>query len=182
MHLKTCNSSNDILSTQLIEWSKVQCLNTVADHKDSWLWHLRFGYLNFRSCNQLITQDMVTGIPSLEMPKKLCEGCLVGKQSRYSFVSTMLIRSSYILEVVHSDVCGPFEEYTIGGNKHFVLFVDEFNRKLWIFVIKRKDGVFEIFRRFKILVENQSEKKIKVLRINSSGKYTSTSKIFDYFV
>ena len=78
----------------LISSTEVQCLKTVVDHKDSWLWHLRFGHLNFRSLNQLITQDMVTGIPSLEMPDKLCEGCLVGKQSRNSFVSTMPMRSS----------------------------------------------------------------------------------------
>ena len=50
--------------------------------------------------------------------KKLCEVCLVGKQSRNSFVSTMPMRSSCILKVVHSDECGPFEEHTIGGNKY----------------------------------------------------------------
>src|ERR1043165_8044838 len=116
---------------------------------------------------------MVTRIPSLEMPEKLCEGCLVRKQSRNSFISTMPMRSSCILEVEHSDVCGPFEEHIIGGNKYFVSFVDEFSRKLWIYVIQRKDEVFEIFKRFKILVENQSEKRIKVLRIDGGGEYTS---------
>lgn len=59
--------------------TEVQCLKTVVDHKNSWLWHLRFGHLNFRSLNQLINQDMVTSIPSLEMSDKLCEGFLVGK-------------------------------------------------------------------------------------------------------
>ena len=44
-------------------------------------------------------------------------------------------------------------------------------------MIKRKDEVFEIFKRFKILVENQSEKKIKVLRTDGGGEYTS--KIFE---
>lgn len=102
---------------------------------------------------------MVIGIPSLEIPDKLCEGCLVGKQSRKSFVSTMPMRSSCILEVVHSDVCGPFGEHTIDGNMYFVSFVSEFSQKLWIYMIKRKDEVFEIFKRFKVLVENQSERR-----------------------
>ena len=135
--------------------------------------------MNFRSLNQLITQDMVTGIPSLEMPEKLCEGFLVRKQSINSLVSTMPMRSSCILKVVYLDVCGPFEEHTIGGNKYFVLFVDEFSRKLWIYVIRRKDEVFKIFKRFKILVENQSEKRIKVLRTDGGGEYTS--KMFEKF-
>lgn len=73
---------------------------------------------------------MVIGIPSMEMPNKLYEGCLVGNQSRKSFVLTMPMISSYILKVVHSDVCGTFEEHTIGGNKYFVLFVNEFSRNL----------------------------------------------------
>ena len=79
---------------------------------------------------------MVIGIPSLDMPDKLYEGCLVGKQSRKSFVLTMPMRSSCILEVVHSDVCGPFEEHTNGGNMFFVSIVDEFSQKLWIYVIQ----------------------------------------------
>lgn len=62
-------------------------------------------------------QDMVIDIPSLAMPDKLCESCLVGKQSRKSFITHMPIMSSCILEVVHSDVCGPFEGLPIGGNK-----------------------------------------------------------------
>ena len=46
-------------------------------------------------------------------------------------------------------------------------------------MIKIKDKVFEIFKRFKILVKNQSEKKIKVLRIDGGGEYTS--KMFEDF-
>jgi hypothetical protein len=101
----------------MINSTEVQCLKNVVDHKNSWLWHLIFDHLNFRSLNELITQDMVTSIHSLEMPGKLCEGCLVGKQSIKSFVSTMPMRSSYILKVVQLDVCGPFEEHTIGENR-----------------------------------------------------------------
>ena len=60
---------------------------------------------------------MVIGIPCLEIPNKFYEGCLVGKESKKSFVSTMPMRSSRILKVVHLDVCRPFEENNIGGNK-----------------------------------------------------------------
>src|ERR1044072_8984882 len=125
--LKSPLSKNRTFKT-MISSTEVQCLKTVVEHKDSWLWNLRFVHLNFRSLNQLITQDMVTGILSLEMLEKLCEGCLVGKQSINYFVSTMPMRSSCILEVVHSDVCGPFKEHIIGGNRYFVSFVDEFSR------------------------------------------------------
>ena len=60
-----------------------------------------------------------------------------------------------------------------------IFFVDEFSRNLWIYVIKRKDEVFEIFKIFKTVVKNQSEKKIEVLRTGGGGEYTS--KMFDEF-
>lgn len=70
--------------------------------------------MNFRSLNQLLAQDIVIGIPSLEISDKLYEGYLVGKKSKKSFVLPMLMRSSCILEVVHSNVCGSFEDHNIG--------------------------------------------------------------------
>jgi len=145
----------------------------VVENKHSWLWHLRFSHLNFRSLTQLVSQGMVTGLPKFSMPEKLCEGCLVGKRPRNAFKSYLPMRSSCILEVVHSYVCGPFEDHTIGENRYFVSIVDEHSRKLWVYLIKHKDEVFDVFRKFKTLVENQSEKKINILRTDGGGQYTS---------
>ena len=39
------------------------------------------------------------------------------------------------------------------GNKYFVTFIDEFSRKLWIYLIKRKSDVIEVFKKFKVSVE-----------------------------
>ncbi|MCH80296.1 retrovirus-related pol polyprotein from transposon tnt 1-94 [Trifolium medium] len=81
------------------------------------------------------------------------------------------MRSSSVLEVVHSNVCGPFDEKSLGGNRYFITFVDEYSRKMWIYLIQTKDEVFDEFKRFKALVENQSSKRI--LRTDGGGEYTS---------
>ena len=83
------------------------------------------------------------------------------------------MRSSNVLDVVHSDVCGPFDEKSLGGNRYFITFVDEYSRKMWIYLIQTKDEVFDVFKRFKVLVENQSSKKLKILRTDGGGEYTS---------
>jgi len=111
--LRSPVSKNRTFKT-LISSTEVQCLQTMVENKQSWLWHLRFGHLNFRSLNQLVSQGMVIGLPKFSMLKKLCEGCLVGKYPRNAFKSYLPMRSFCILEVVHSDVCGPFEDHTIG--------------------------------------------------------------------
>jgi transposase InsO family protein len=116
---------------------------------------------------------LVSGLPEIKTPKDLCEHCLIGKQPRKSFVSDIPMRAKQVLDVVHTDVCGPFETLSLGGNRYFVSFVDEFSRMMWIYLIKTKDEVLQKFKSFKIMVEKQSEKQIKILRSDGGGEYTS---------
>ena len=53
---------------------------------------------------------------------------------------------------------------TPGGNKYFVTFIDEVSRKLWIYLIKRKSDVIEVFKKFKVSVEKQCGKNLEILR------------------
>jgi len=75
--------------------------------------------------------------------------------------------------VIYSDVCGPFEVKSLGGNSYFVSFIDEFTRKIWIYLIKQKNEVFNIFKKFKLLSEKQSDNVIKMLRTDGGGYYNS---------
>jgi len=99
--LRSPLSKNRTFKT-LISSTEVQCIQRrVVENKQSWLWHLRFGHLNIKSVNQLVSQGMVNGLPKFSMPEKLCEGCLVGKQPRNAFKSYLPVRSSCKLDVVH---------------------------------------------------------------------------------
>ena len=112
---------------------------------------------------------MVYGLPSIVIPKKICDNCLINKQPRTSFSSYTMSKASDILHIVYLDVCGPFDVPSLGGNRYFVSFVDDLSRKLWLYLIKAKSEVFNIFKRFKALVEKQSRKCIKILRTNGGG-------------
>ena len=59
------------------------------------------------------------------------------------------------------------------SNRYCVTFIDDYSRKTWIYFLKPKSEVFERFREFKTLVENQTGKKIRVLRTDNGGEYTS---------
>jgi transposase InsO family protein len=80
----------------------------------------------------------------------------------------------HLLGVIHLDVCGPFDTTTLGGNRYFVSFDDEYSRFMWLYVIKSKSAAFSVFVKFKSLVEKQSGSSIKILRTNGGGEYTST--------
>jgi hypothetical protein len=54
-----------------------------------------------------------------------------------------------------------------------VSFIDDYSRKTWVYFLKSKDQVFSKFKEFKALIENLSERKIKILKSDNGGEYTS---------
>jgi hypothetical protein len=56
---------------------------------------------------------------------------------------------------------------------YYVIFIDDFSWMSWIFFMKTKGQVFSGFQEFKALVENQTGKKIRFLRTDNGGEYTS---------
>ena len=78
-----------------------------------------------------------------------------------------------ILNLVHSDVCGPMSVQSFSGYSYYVSFIDDNSKKTWIYFMKAKSEVFEQFREFKTLVENQTGRKNRVLRMDNGGEYTS---------
>jgi hypothetical protein len=165
--LKSIQSKNRTFKTQL-KAVEHECLAaSTGEHsqnKDSELWHKRYGHLNFKSLSLLNSKNMVLGLPSVIAPVETCTTCLLGKQPRDSFKNHLPMRASEVLNVVHSDICGPIDVLSTGGNKYFITFVDEFSRMTWLYHIKVKSDAFDVFRRFNALVEKQSGKSIKVLR------------------
>ena len=63
--------------------------------------------------------------------------------------------------------------------KYALNFIDEFSRYCWVYFLKHKSEVFGLFRVFKALVENQSRRKLKVLRYENGGEYVN-SKFIQY--
>jgi transposase InsO family protein len=62
---------------------------------------------------------------------------------------------------------------SLGGARYFVTYIDDFSRKVWVYLLKSKGECLEKFKEFKALVETQSEHKIKVFRSNNGGEYIS---------
>jgi transposase InsO family protein len=63
--------------------------------------------------------------------------------------------------------------YSISGYIYYVSFIDDYSHKTWLYLLKYKDEVFSKFKELKALIENLSERKIKILRSYNGGEYTS---------
>ena len=77
-----------------------------------------------------------------------------------------------MFELVHSDVWGPTIE-SIDGYKYFVSFIDDFSRVTWIYLLKFKSEVIDVFKNFHMLVMTQFSARLKILRSDNGTEYMS---------
>jgi hypothetical protein len=133
-------------------------------------WHRRMGHLHHGALGGL--GEIVTGVPQFSLEHQdVCRGCVLGKFSKASFPSSDS-RSAGILDLVHTDVCGPMSRKSLSGCEYYLTFIDDYSRNTWIYFLKAKSMVFAWFQEFIALVENQTGKRIKVLRSDNGGEYS----------
>ena len=88
-------------------------------------------------------------------------------------------KKSEKLELVHTYVWGPAQVSSLGGFHYYVTFIDDATRKTWIYYIQNKSDVFDTFKKWKALVEIETGKNLKCLRLDNGGEYCS--KEFDRY-
>ena len=74
-----------------------------------------------------------------------CEPCLMGKMAKTLFSGTME-QATDLLEIIHTDVCGPMSVETHGGYHCFLTFIDDLRRYEYIYLMKHKSETFERFK------------------------------------
>ncbi|GJX04449.1 putative RNA-directed DNA polymerase [Tanacetum coccineum] len=133
------------------------------------LWHKRLGHMSENGMSILSKKNVLSGVHDINLKK--CSHCLAGKQIRHAFKSCSLFRMENILDLVHSDICGLMKTKTLGGCSYFVTFIDDHSRKVWVYTLKTKDQVLDVFKQFHALVERQTGKKLKCIRTDNGGEY-----------
>ena len=137
--------SNNRMFLLNIKNDVVKCLKAYLKNT-SWLWHLRFGHLNLGGLKLLFQNEIVKGLPSIDHPEQLSnymKGVYL-ESNRRSFPKEASSRASKPLQLVHTDVCGLIIPTSLGKNKYFLIFVDDFSRKTWIYFLKEKSKVFSL--------------------------------------
>jgi hypothetical protein len=137
------------------------------------IWHKRFGHFNFRYMQQLSKQRLVDGLPDIHFSKGVCEGCVLGKHPQEKFDKEKSQRASTPLDLIHSDLMGPFLHPSINKVTFFLIFVDDFSCFTLIYFLRQKSEVFQHLKDFKALVETQSGNEIKVLQTDNGGEYVN---------
>jgi hypothetical protein len=148
--------------------------STVANRKrkrthdeSSKLWHCRLGHILRGRIERSVKNEI---LPPLEFSDlEQCIECIKGKFIKK--IKKNAKRSTGILEIIHTDICGPFNVKSVDGYDSFITFTDNYSRYGYIYPIKEKSEGLDKFKIFKAEVKNQRDLKIKVIRSDRGGEY-----------
>jgi hypothetical protein len=123
-------------------------------------WHSRLGHPAFPIVKQVLRNNNLP-VSSLSH-ESVCDPCQQAKShqlpcSRSSSIST------FPLELIHSDVWGPAPT-SVGRHTYYVSFVDGFSKHTWIYFLKKKSDVFQVFHNFQNFVERKFSRKILTIQ------------------
>jgi ribosomal protein L31 len=107
----------------------------------------------------LINCKLLPNLKSLNF--NFSKHCIFGKQCKQKFKIDSHI-SKGVLDYIHSNVWGESHTIYFIRSSYFVTFIDDNSRKVWVYVIKRKVDVFNVFKQFRVLVEKGTDRKSSV--------------------
>jgi histone deacetylase 1/2 len=106
----------------------------------------------------------------------VCDACQQAKSHQLPYPKSTS-ESQFPLDLVFSDVWGPAPD-SVGRKKYYVSFIDDFGKFTWIYLLKYKSEVFQVFHEFQTLVERRFDRKIKAMQTDWGGEYEKLNSFF----
>jgi transposase InsO family protein len=165
----TARTSNNIYV--LSEIGNEKCC--LGKEYESWLWHIRMGHMHFDNLVKLNKREAVREMPQITKPTNtLCKHCQQGNKTKTTFKSKEY-STTRPLEIVHIDLVVPTTTKRLKVERYFMLLVDDYTRIIAVYFLKNKSEDFENFKIYKEMVENDMDSRIKCLRSDNGGEFTS---------
>jgi transposase InsO family protein len=131
---------------------------------------MRLGHMSALGLAELSKRGLLDGCHADTLD--FYEHCVFGKHKRVKF-SSAVHNTKNILDYVHADLWGPSRITSHGGARYILTIIDDKSRRVWPYFLKQKSDAFESFKVWKTMVEKQTERKLKVLRIDNGMEFCS---------
>ncbi|KAJ9554225.1 hypothetical protein OSB04_018270 [Centaurea solstitialis] len=135
------------------------------------LWHAHLGHLSSSRIKMLASSGSLGHVTSSDIS---CLPCKLGKHHALPF-DTNESKSFCPFDLIHSDVWGPAPHPSMGGARYFVIFIDDHTRFTWIYLMKHRSELPQLYITFARMIQTQFSKPIKILRADNAMEYKESS-------
>ncbi|MCO5581864.1 hypothetical protein L7F22_035753 [Adiantum nelumboides] len=145
-----------------------------SNDEETLLWHYRLGHPHVQAMRSIQTHRMAIGFTPNLSRISLCEACIFGKMTRTKFPRSKS-KTKDLLELVHSNLCGPMPTTSLTGSSYILTFIDDWSKYTVLYFLKHKSEVLTHFQHYKTFVERQLNKPLRSYRTDNGGKYVSNA-------
>lgn len=139
-------------------------------------WHRILGHRDPAAIKLMFEKGLTQGMEFTECKEKLfCDICAQAKMTRLPFPKESLNRSTSVLDLIHSDVCGPMKTMSPSGKRYMLTFIDDFSRFTKVFFLQRKSETEAKLKEYVEMAKTKFLRKPKMMRSDRGGEYIGKS-------
>ena len=147
--------------------SGLQALFVASSASSSLLWHRRLGHPCF--------DKLQKSLPWLSLNKFVCESCQLGKHHRATYPPRDDLPSTTPFDLIHCDVWGPARTPSISGHLYYIVFVDDYTRVSWVYLLHDRTQVLPTLIQFFSEISTQYSTTPKILRTDNALEFVQTA-------
>ena len=147
--------------------SGLQALSVTSTTTFSLFWHRCLGHPCLKKLKKTLSW--------LSLTQFVCESCQLGKHHRSSYSSHDGIPSSAPFDLLHCDIWGPSRTPSISGHRYYIVFVNDYNRVSWVYLLCDRSEVVTTVTHFIIKVVTQYSTTPKILFTDNALEFVQTS-------
>jgi hypothetical protein len=149
--------------------SKRRRISTSDNEASLKLWNCHLGHISRGRIKCLIKEEILMPLDFSDLGHYI--ECIKGKYVKH--IKKMgATRSSCVLQIIHTDICSPFNVRYVDGFNLFITFTNDFSCYVYIYPMRERSEVLDQFMILKDEVENQHNAKIKMVHSDKEENIT----------
>ena len=139
----------------------------LVDERSAYLWHKRLRHISKEKMQRLVKNEILPDLDFTDLD--VFVDCIKGKQTKHTKKGAT--RSTQLLEIIHTDICGPFDVNSFSKERYFITFIDNFLRYGHVYLLHEKSQSVNSLEVYINEVERQLDRKVKLARSDRGGEY-----------
>jgi len=128
------NLDNLYVETPMISHHNVGTKRSLVNECSAFLWHKRLRNISKEMMERLVKNEILPNLDFTDL--NVCTDCIKDKQTKHT--EKGVIRSTELLEIIHTHICGPFDVNSFNKERYFITFIVDFSLYGYVYLLHEK--------------------------------------------